>query len=936
MDQLIQNQSHCEGLCDIEKKELEKEIALFIQYVSIDLLSKYTSSTDIENMFHAMTTRVQENCPILFEIINIFLLQKKDGRNVSEKRVMSATHALAILVSLKSQKIPNDFKIMFTLLCISFGGGSRFVGMMNHLGLTVSWQKAMHVFEGQKKKMEENIKSITPAQIPLILLMDNINMYRGKRKHLRLYKSFGPTMWNFTVRAMMIPNTDGLEHILCDKEACLSSQSSAIEMEPEDIFLEKHPEKVDLFSAAVDRYLSELLHVALNTVALTTEVLKEMNESQLNSHLLKIGNNIENPCEYKIEIAKEEEVVKTSCNIRSNVHMLPLSLEDNSTVFGTMTILNDFSKQFNLPSQTKAEYLPFDLFTGNFNIVSARNHFELLLSQQNHVQRRKNNELQLRSTEKSLEEVTDIFSDDECDSESERLDEGDGIGFDSVTIENERRRFEKLDQSFWDVYNMIQQEVNIVLSRNSEEEYISSVNNPKTKRSVAIRDHLQRSVLHVAVEQTEVSLVKFLINIGLDVNAREGCGATPLTLAVLTKNTLICTFLVEAGAKHSGPLFTSIPSPLVMATKLELNDILAMFNEDSALSDEEDMFIKRLDETLCKSPESGQTQFPSNEETCNRTSPGFVTPVVGDVGTCKTNNAAMSRSGSHQWVDLCPGDLHNKGYFCEAVFKVHGSSGFHVMLVEVLKRKRLMTEVFKRKKFNEANLTKVREAINDACRSYGIAAAIEFCSSNCFPSNEQLEEDNNGVLLLTKFKEWLQSSSEADVAFNHRATAFLFYGPLQQLYDMATRHGDGIAHEAVYQAQVPMYAQLGFCNYYTEVFRHTVNFLAKWPSATRLLLQQNCCVNILGKKSHGVELDAYVESEVVRPLKNYASQHTTVDMCEKLMANLDLLKCVRRAYMSKQGFDVHHSSLHSVQSSLLDQIKGAWFCIQKEFFKCKE
>ena len=617
--------------------------------------------------------------------------------------------------------------------------------------------------------------------------------------------------------------------------------------------------------------------------------------------------------------------------------MLPLSLEDNSTVFGTMSILNDFSKQFNLPNQTKAEYLPFDRVTGNFNIVSARNHFELLLSQQNHVQRRKSTERQLHSTEKSLEHApVDIFSEDESESESERLDEGEGTGLDSVTIENERRRFENSDQSFWDVYNMIQQGVTNVLSRNSEEAYINSVNNPKTKRSVAVRDHLQRSVLHVAVERAEVSLVKFLVNIGVDVNAREGCGATPLTLAVLSKNTLICKLLVEAGAKHCGPLFTSIPSPLVMATKLELNDILAIFNEDSALSDEEDMFIKRLDRTFCKSSNSGQTQSPSNQETCNRTNHGFVTPVVGDVGTCKTNNAAMSRSGSHQWVGLCPGDLHNKGYFCEAVFKVHGSSGFHVMLVEVLKRKRLTTEVFKKKKFNEANLTKVREAINDSCRSYGIAAAIEFCSSNCFPSNEELEEDNDGVRLLSKFKEWLQSSSDADVAFNHRAKAFLFYGPLQQLYDMATRHGDGIAREAVYQAHVPMYAQLGFRNYYTEVFRHVVNFLAKWPLATRLLLQQNCCVNIMGKKSHGVELDAYVESEVVRPLKNYVSQHTTVDMCEKLMANLDLVKCVRRAYMSRQGFDVHHTSRHSVQSSLLDQIKGAWFCVQKEFFQCKE
>ena len=35
--------------------------------------------------------------------------------------------------------------------------------------------------------------------------------------------------------------------------------------------------------------------------------------------------------------------------------MLPLSLGDNGAAFGIMGILNDFSKQFNLPIQTKAE-----------------------------------------------------------------------------------------------------------------------------------------------------------------------------------------------------------------------------------------------------------------------------------------------------------------------------------------------------------------------------------------------------------------------------------------------------------------------------------------------------------------------------------------------------------------------------------------------------
>ena len=107
-------------------------------------------------------------------------------------------------------------------------------------------------------------------------------------------------MWNFTVRAIMLPNTDGLEHILCDKEACLSSQSSAIDMEPQEFFQKGIKRKRIFFSAAVDKQLSELLHAVLNKVDLRTGELKQIKELQLNSYLSNIENNIENPCKYKI------------------------------------------------------------------------------------------------------------------------------------------------------------------------------------------------------------------------------------------------------------------------------------------------------------------------------------------------------------------------------------------------------------------------------------------------------------------------------------------------------------------------------------------------------------------------------------------------------------------------------------------------------------
>ena len=154
------------------------------------------------------------------------------------------------------------------------------------------------------------------------------------------------------------------------------------------------------------------------------------------------------------------------------------------------------------------------------------------------------------------------------------------------------------------------------------------------------------------------------------------------------------------------------------------------------------------------------------------------------------------------------------------------------------------------------------------------------------------------------------------------------------MYDAA--YGDGVAREAVYQVLTPLYAQLGFMNYYTEVFRHVVNFLIKWPTATHLLLQKNSCINLLGKKGHGIKLDAYVEAEVVQPLKKYVSEPTSVSMCERLMANLDMLKSIRRAYMAKEGFDIHPTSRHSVSSALPDQFKGAWFCLKKGFFKTSE
>ena len=71
--------------------------------------------------------------------------------------------------------------------------------------------------------------------------------------------------------------------------------------------------------------------------------------------------------------------------------------------------------------------------------------------------------------------------------------------------------------------------------------------------------------------------------------------------------------------------------------------------------------------------------------------------------------------------------------------------------------------------------------------------------------------------------------------------------------------------------QLPMYAQLNFPNYFTECFINTVNLLGKWPLAFRKTVGLNCSVNVTGRQGCGLELDAFVEAEIVQPLKTYVS-----------------------------------------------------------------
>ena len=78
-----------------------------------------------------------------------------------------------------------------------------------------------------------------------------------------------------------------------------------------------------------------------------------MSEQQLNNKLKTGEFETKSVLKCSIAVPKEEDVSTRTRSEKSNIHILPLSLEDNSTILGTMSILNKLTDQFKLPDEKK-------------------------------------------------------------------------------------------------------------------------------------------------------------------------------------------------------------------------------------------------------------------------------------------------------------------------------------------------------------------------------------------------------------------------------------------------------------------------------------------------------------------------------------------------------------------------------------------------------
>ena len=408
----------------------------------------------------------------------------------------------------------------------------------------------------------------------------------------------------------------------------------------------------------------------------------------------------------------------------------------------------------------------------------------------------------------------------------------------------------------------------------------------KQKELDKTRDKFERTVFHAAVEEKRYTLVNILLSSGTNPNVKEGCGATPLTIAVLNSDFAMCKILVQNFAEYEGEMFGSFPTPLEMATAMEAEEIVNLFKTTSTYwecpvvsliqndtCNELVSVAETLDEKMDDSGSNNSEDFIYKRSECKK----FPTAVVGDVGTCKNNRSVRNKDcARHGWCTEIPGDMHAKGYLCEAAFKAHGSGGLHKLLSDVMKRPKLTKEAFKKRKFQDNNLNRIIEGVRDASQSYGMAAVLAFERSSLFPSRDELKRTlqkygNHNNILLQRFKEWLKNSAQKDESNSYHQQLFTLFGPLLALFIVAGKYGDGHLREVVWVIMLPIFAQLGFRNYWTEAFVHVVNFTSIWPLALRELIKTNSTINLSGKAGHNVDLDEYVETYIVRPLKTYVS-----------------------------------------------------------------
>ena len=94
-----------------------------------------------DGLFQRLLENVKDMCPLIYSILKFLLVSdtRKRVHKSPDYKMKCGTNALALLLSVRNQKFNNDVRLVFGLLCISYGAGKQFVNLLHKIGLTPHW-----------------------------------------------------------------------------------------------------------------------------------------------------------------------------------------------------------------------------------------------------------------------------------------------------------------------------------------------------------------------------------------------------------------------------------------------------------------------------------------------------------------------------------------------------------------------------------------------------------------------------------------------------------------------------------------------------------------------------------------------------------------------------------------------------------------------------
>lgn len=486
--------------------------------------------------------------------------------------------------------------------------------------------------------------------------------------------------------------------------------------------------------------------------------------------------------------------------------------------------------------------------------------------------------------------------------------------------EQKEQERKKHNLDFLSTYNQIRQQLwNLTGSIND----LLSDNNFVLK--LQMKDTHGCSMLHHAAECGHTDMVKLLVSNGTNPNAMEKIGLTPVALSVIKGHIDIVKLMLDLHVSISTVQYDCIQ----LAGRLGHEEIVTLlvdyqYNQQLEVSE---IFTKfpvcfqpDIEEPTCVTDLSKEIDSDLPVDTMQTK-----VPVFGDNGVEKLIRSVKAKSGKYDCFAENSGDLHTSGYVDECIAKCLGPGGMYFCLEKILCRKS-NAETFGKKKFQDGNLQANSEACRDICYGYALGAFLEFKNSEFYPTDNPCESS----VLLNMFKQFLTKCKENDKCKYHLQAIDVF-GPLFSLYKYSVHFGFGTGRETVWLINLIIFAQMKKKNYFAAAFCYCVNFLIVWSSLIRELVKVSFSVSVTGKTGHNIAADEYVETYMVKPLKMYATGHTSFQVLQRLSVCTPLFRHIRSSYVD--AFHSGKSKVHKVPDFVPDQVKVALFVINENFFK---